>query len=77
MERLVVNDSNVQLTTEHLESFAKDGLRTLCLAYRILTLEEYNVKSMSTKSLKIYSFCIRNGRFIIVKLQQRLTIVMN
>jgi magnesium-transporting ATPase (P-type) len=44
MERLVPDDLNVRLTTEHLESFAKDGLRTLCLGYRILTNEEYNVK---------------------------------
>ncbi|CAF1486017.1 unnamed protein product, partial [Rotaria sordida] len=42
MERLVSDDPNVPLTTEHLESFAKDGLRTLCLAYRILTDDEYN-----------------------------------
>ncbi len=37
------DDRNVLLTTEHLESFAKDGLRTLCLGYRILTNEEYKV----------------------------------
>jgi magnesium-transporting ATPase (P-type) len=40
---LVANDPNVPLTMEHLESFAKDGLRTLCLGYRILSNEEYNV----------------------------------
>ena len=43
MERLVADEPNVPLTTEHLESFAKDGLRTLCLAYRTLTDEEYRV----------------------------------
>ncbi|CAF1163949.1 unnamed protein product, partial [Rotaria sordida] len=42
MERLGSNDHSVQLTSEHLESFANDGLRTLCLAYRMLTNEEYN-----------------------------------
>ncbi|CAF3363194.1 unnamed protein product [Rotaria sp. Silwood1] len=42
MERLASDDLNVPLTTDHLESFAKDGLRTLCLAYRILTNDEYN-----------------------------------
>jgi phospholipid-transporting ATPase len=42
MERLVENDGNVPLTMEHLESFAKDGLRTLCLSYRVLSNEEYN-----------------------------------
>lgn len=44
MERLAAEDRNVPLTMEHLESFAKDGLRTLCLAYRTLSDEEYNVK---------------------------------
>lgn len=44
MERLGTNDPSVGLTMEHLESFAKDGLRTLCLGYRILTDQEYNVK---------------------------------
>jgi magnesium-transporting ATPase (P-type) len=43
MERLTSDDRNATLTMEHLESFAKDGLRTLCLGYRILTNEEYNV----------------------------------
>ncbi|CAF3403244.1 unnamed protein product [Rotaria socialis] len=42
MERLVPNDQNMQLTSNHLESFANDGLRTLCLGYRILSDEEYN-----------------------------------
>jgi phospholipid-transporting ATPase len=43
MERLVPDNPHVLLTMEHLESFAKDGLRTLCLGYRVLTNEEYNV----------------------------------
>ncbi|CAF0833819.1 unnamed protein product [Adineta steineri] len=42
MERLAPDEPNVPLTMEHLESFAKDGLRTLCLGSRILTNEEYN-----------------------------------
>ncbi|UJR35768.1 hypothetical protein I4U23_028516 [Adineta vaga] len=41
IERLAPNEANVPLTMEHLESFAKDGLRTLCLGYRTLTDEEY------------------------------------
>jgi magnesium-transporting ATPase (P-type) len=43
MERLEPNDQNAQLTSEHLESFANDGLRTLCVAYRTLDEEEYKV----------------------------------
>lgn len=43
MERLVADDRNAQITMEHLESFAKDGLRTLCLGYRVLAQEEYEV----------------------------------
>jgi phospholipid-transporting ATPase len=41
MERLEPNDQNAQLTSEHLENFANDGLRTLCVAYRTLDEEEY------------------------------------
>lgn len=41
MERLVADDRNASITMEHLESFAKDGLRTLCLGYRVLANEEY------------------------------------
>ncbi|CAF1156268.1 unnamed protein product [Adineta steineri] len=42
MERLATNDERAQLTSEHLESFATEGLRTLCLGYRILTKQEYD-----------------------------------
>lgn len=35
------NDSIKKLTREHLEQFGSSGLRTLCLAYRDLTSEEY------------------------------------
>lgn len=50
MERLTPDDPNIRLTMEHLESFAKDGLRTLCLGYRILTNEEYNVDKNYAKN---------------------------
>ena len=43
MERLLPDDTNIRLTMDHLESFAKEGLRTLCLGYRTLSREEYNV----------------------------------
>ncbi len=43
MERLAPNDPNIQLTTEHLGYFANDGLRTLCLGYRIIPSKEYDV----------------------------------
>ncbi|UJR10369.1 hypothetical protein I4U23_014574 [Adineta vaga] len=42
LERLAENDQHAQRTSEHLESFANDGLRTLCLGYRTLTNEEYD-----------------------------------
>jgi phospholipid-translocating ATPase len=44
MERLESNGQYAQLTSEHLGSFANDGLRTLCLGYRLLTTEEYDVR---------------------------------
>ena len=31
------------ITMEHLESFAKEGFRTLVLAYRVIGEEEYQV----------------------------------
>jgi phospholipid-transporting ATPase len=45
MERLGQNDQNAELTSEHLGSFASDGLRTLCLGYRLITTQEYEVNS--------------------------------
>ncbi|CAF1628478.1 unnamed protein product, partial [Adineta ricciae] len=45
LERLAANDQHVQETGEHLENFANSGLRTLCLGYRTLTNEEYNIWS--------------------------------
>jgi magnesium-transporting ATPase (P-type) len=50
MERLEPNDQNAQLTSEHLENFANDGLRTLCVAYRTLDEEEYKV-NINRKSI--------------------------
>ena len=52
MERLTPDDRNAPLTMEHLESFAKDGLRTLCLAYRILSNEEYSVSGNELGSIE-------------------------
>jgi P-type E1-E2 ATPase len=44
MERLEAHDQNSELTSKHLEHFATDGLRTLCVGYRILDENEYQVK---------------------------------
>ena len=52
MERLTPDDRNAPLTMEHLESFAKDGLRTLCLAYRVLSNEEYSVSGNGQGSIE-------------------------
>ncbi len=52
MERLEANDQNAQLTSEHLETFATDGLRTLCVAYRTLDEEEYKVNINKNRSLE-------------------------
>jgi len=46
---------------EHLESFAKDGLRTLCLGYRVLTNEEYNVNRNKINNSLEFLLIIRNG----------------
>lgn len=35
-------DDMVQKTTDHLNSFANEGLRTLCLAYRVIDEQEYH-----------------------------------
>ena len=56
MERLGSNDQNAQLTSEHLESFANDGLRTLCLGYRMLAKEEYDVR-INKNILNTKCFC--------------------
>ena len=60
MSRLDSDDDNVQSTNEHLASFANDGLRTLCLAYRIIPSEEYEVDNRENVRGKVQFF--RNGR---------------
>lgn len=52
MERVGSDNRNVQDTSAHLESFASDGLRTLCLAYRVLSTEEYEV-SLEWRSSRV------------------------
>ena len=41
LERLSRNNPFVELTTQHLEDYATDGLRTLCLAMREVPEDEY------------------------------------
>ena len=41
LERLARNNAYVDLTTQHLEDYATDGLRTLCLAMREIPEDEY------------------------------------
>jgi phospholipid-transporting ATPase len=36
-----VNRAYTDITVEHLEAFAKDGFRTLVVAYRVISEEEY------------------------------------
>lgn len=55
MEHLGLNDVYAQRTSEHLESFANDGLRTLCLGYRILTTKEYDVNINKNKNNYFYN----------------------
>lgn len=50
LERLSPEDRNAAITSEHLESFANDGLRTLCLGYRVLEPEEYEVTIIEAKT---------------------------
>ncbi|VEU19547.1 DEKNAAC100038 [Brettanomyces naardenensis] len=40
-QRLSENNEFVEATTRHLEDFAAEGLRTLCLAERVISEEEY------------------------------------
>ena len=42
-ERITQNKELIDITGEHLIKFAKHGLRTLMVAYRELTEEEYNI----------------------------------
>lgn len=41
MERLDKNNPHTEITLRHLEEYAVEGLRTLCLAYRIVPEQEY------------------------------------
>jgi phospholipid-transporting ATPase len=43
LERLGPNNPFVELTTQHLEDYATEGLRTLCLACREVPEEEYRL----------------------------------
>ena len=56
MERLLPNDQHAALTMEHLESFAKDGLRTLCLGYRTIPADEYKVEKNRVEQANYVSF---------------------
>lgn len=42
LERLGENNMYVEPTTRHLEDYASEGLRTLCLAYRDISEDEYS-----------------------------------
>ena len=41
LERLVQGTPNIERTLQHLEDYATEGLRTLCLAYREISEAEY------------------------------------
>ncbi|CAG8467752.1 4457_t:CDS:10 [Acaulospora colombiana] len=43
MERLSDNNPYIEKTLQHLEDYATEGLRTLCIAMREITEEEYRV----------------------------------
>lgn len=60
MSRLEPDDENVELTNQHLANFANDGLRTLCLAYRVIPSQEYEVDYRENLRGKVQFF--RNGR---------------
>jgi magnesium-transporting ATPase (P-type) len=44
-ERLSANNPTVGIVTQHLRSFASEGLRTLVLAQRIISEDEYTAWS--------------------------------
>jgi phospholipid-translocating ATPase len=59
-ERLEEGCENLRsVTSEHLEGFARDGLRTLSLAYRIIGREEYEAWSREYEEARA---CIGEGR---------------
>ena len=48
------DDSYRQITLEHLEAFASEGLRTLCFAASELSETQYNVRVLVFKLYKKY-----------------------
>ena len=46
------------ITIEHMESFAKEGFRTLVLAYRIISEEEYNVSCIIDDKSYFKGYCL-------------------
>ena len=42
-ERITLNKNQINITNDHLLKFAKKGLRTLMIAYRSISEEEYNL----------------------------------
>ena len=74
MERIGSDTRHVDVTSEHLDSFAVDGLRTLCLAYRVLPTDEYEV-SVEWKRSRLLSSDI--GQTWSVKYRQASTTINN
>lgn len=46
----------MKLTQRHIDDFAKIGLRTLAVARRKLTLDEYQTFESGTKQLSTFQF---------------------
>ena len=47
-ERLLPNEAFSKMTEKHLEYFAYDGLRTLCVAEATIDEADYQVPKLST-----------------------------
>lgn len=43
-DRLLPNEDHAKVTEKHLEYFAVDGLRTLCVAEAVINEERYQVR---------------------------------
>ncbi|KAL9654724.1 hypothetical protein ABK040_008521 [Willaertia magna] len=43
LQRTNQNDTNIEITKEHLRKFASDGLRTLVIGFKEITPEEYSI----------------------------------
>lgn len=65
-----------EITQEHLEEFANDGLRTLCLAYRVITPEEFSAWNVEYRAAS-NSLTDRDGQMEIIanKIEQQLTLL--